>query len=253
MNLVSDEQGIETSEADAMRQPFGKEISEYVERIRRNLLIIGFITVAYKLSGAQFSDQSIIFGISFTGVKPQSLEIGLLVLLIYLLVHFIWAGWEEYDKWRIRFTTLFDLRPVGTTFDAQLNEKKVKVHHHTLYNWWLYEFKFVQEKLDWFASTKQRLKELEETIKKCSKHGTESNAHDIAGKLHTLEIKLDNSSFPYEPFLIDRNKLDGPLKKFDECFWRQQKSWYWRWVVIEAGLPIIVAFIGIGLLVRGMF
>jgi len=89
-----------------LTKPVFVSFSEETLRVRRNLLSVAFIVLFYKLSRLEISNE----GFSFLGIKfanepsKEFLDITLLCLLIYHLIHFVWQSIDAWNECKLRFT-----------------------------------------------------------------------------------------------------------------------------------------------------
>jgi hypothetical protein len=73
-----------------------EEFNENTLRVRRNLLIFSVIALFYKLSGATLTDKSSFLGLEFEHTDPEMIDLFLLCIVGYHLVHFIWLAHEDF-------------------------------------------------------------------------------------------------------------------------------------------------------------
>lgn len=65
------------------------DLNDNAHRVRRNLLILSFIAIFYKLSGALIGDHGVSFyGINFDHVDESFISISIFLVVFYHLFHF---------------------------------------------------------------------------------------------------------------------------------------------------------------------
>ncbi|MFM8186079.1 MAG: hypothetical protein ACKN9I_04045, partial [Alphaproteobacteria bacterium] len=69
-----------------------ENFDENTHRVRRNLLIFSVIALFYKLSGATLTDKSSFFDLEFKDVDIVWVDLFLLWIVIYHLIHFLWLA-----------------------------------------------------------------------------------------------------------------------------------------------------------------
>ncbi len=86
-------------------------LNSYILALKRNLILLSFVIITYKLSGAKVNTQNgiILLGIPFDNFSPCFVDKALLGYLIYSFLHYIIDGYEAFMTWRIRLTGLFNL------------------------------------------------------------------------------------------------------------------------------------------------
>lgn len=225
---------------ETMINPFPDEMPETLGRIRRNLLIFGFICVSYKASGAKLGSSGSLFGLNYESLEPTALELGLLILVIYHLIHFVWTGWEELSKWRLRLTGLQDIKREWEPEDSY----PIWDNQYTLYSWWSIEAKLMKQKYSWFQEVQQTFEECKNELENLILNPQPKNFDYVATKLGTLEGAMGHQFESKAPQEIDRNYIDKRLKRFDNWFWSCQWSYIARWIGLEFLLPILLALTG---------
>jgi len=82
-------------EAQAEKNSTFEEFNENTLRVRRNLLIFSVIALFYKLSGATLTGKSSFLGLEFEHIDPEMIDLFLLWIVGYHLIHFIWLASEH--------------------------------------------------------------------------------------------------------------------------------------------------------------
>ncbi|MCV5225048.1 hypothetical protein OFC57_39700, partial [Escherichia coli] len=60
------------------------------KKIRQNLMVTSFIALFMTLGGVSIDPSSTFFGLKVNGLNDALLYKGLLILILYFLVHFVW-------------------------------------------------------------------------------------------------------------------------------------------------------------------
>lgn len=88
-----------------MQEPMPIAVTDYEERIRRNLLIASAISVCFtyfKLIPAK--DSTLLGGFKFENLTPDTIYFLLLLFVLYEFVHYLWLVANKLMYWRIRLT-----------------------------------------------------------------------------------------------------------------------------------------------------
>lgn len=231
---------------ELIENPFIEDFPEYIERIRRNLLIFGFIATAYTLSGVIILDSGNIGGVGFKNLTPMVINIILLILTTYHLSHFVWSAGNHLAKWRLKLSGL-NGRVTLSEFPA--GKKTTDLKETTLYTWWLKQAEIINGQLEWFRGAKADFESLEKVIYDQSKITEPHQSEYLSKKISDIDRRMTHLiTHPVLPAKIDENEIDQRLKRFDKWFWGYQRSAIWRWILVEAGLPIALGLFGFVLL-----
>jgi len=97
----------ENEKIKAVQKVLGEPVfiyfSDEINRIRRNLLVISSIALAYKYSGTKVTE-FMLFGVKFEHLSPSFVDTCLFFLLLYTFIHFFWQSVDAVQEWRIRIT-----------------------------------------------------------------------------------------------------------------------------------------------------
>lgn len=235
-----------TEKQRIMREPFMEEFPDHLQKLRRNLLVMGSASIVYKISEATLTANGSLLGVSYENLKSQALEWVLIAVLVYLLIHFGWAAVEHFHKWQLRHTGIEDQKIDYNGGDTPYPED---ISQYTLYNWWLEENTHIQARISKFKQVDEELRKILEILKDQTNEGpsgfTQSTIHEIDAIKEKIEAWLKESD---QRFLSAQSELVETLKRFDTKFWRYQKSRVLRFFIIEYGLPVVSGIVGIAML-----
>ena len=240
-------------------EPFAMEYQEDVLKTRRNLLIASGLGLLVWWGDIKINPQE---NFSFLGIPLQAQEhhsglaIGLLVTILYLIIHFFWNSMNAIQEYRLRRTgTRTEYQTIGrlsaTGIDGPIHPRQ-----STLYNWWLEEakkFNDIPEKLlQQQAAYNQAIEKLEKLCQQYDDPNSQNlrNASQAAGGAkkasEDLKTSIENA---YQVFSSER--IPVSLKRFDEAFNRHALSQNARWLCIEFGFPVLLGVSGcIGMIVK---
>lgn len=191
--------------------------------VRAQLFFVSAISIAYMLMGLKISADSAILGFKFTNLNAGHIEAVLLVLLIYLIIHFVWLSWDALMEWRLRITgTRTAFVTTGTMADKN-GDYPANPRQSTLYNFYVTEMQ-------------NKLIDLHDAIEGATKN-LENNDKDA------IKTRLDEVKG-----LIDSPRVSVSLHRFDNWFKYFLISQNLRWIFIEFLFPVGLAFWAVGLL-----
>ena len=88
-------------EAPVEKNSTFEEFNENTLRVRRNLLIFSVIALFYKLSGATLTGKSSFLGLEFEHIDPEMIDLFLLWIVDYHLIHFLWLVFEHNEHYNL--------------------------------------------------------------------------------------------------------------------------------------------------------
>ncbi|WP_143047814.1 hypothetical protein [Variovorax sp. YR266] len=89
---------------EVLSKPVVLETTDYVAKIRQNLMIASTVTIAILFFGVHAAESQSFIGLTLEKLSTQKLKIGLLAINGYILVHFLWLMFDAFQSWRIRLT-----------------------------------------------------------------------------------------------------------------------------------------------------
>jgi|TARA_R110002072_G_scaffold227286_1_gene384147 hypothetical protein len=227
--------------------------TEDVLKMRRNMLVFSFIASEIVLSGATLDDTIAPLGISLENVSTENVYIGILCLLAYHVVHFIWNSLDTLQQWRIRLTGTWFSSPDDNWRMQGYEDTPSDMRRSSLYFWW-------SQTRDKFPDIKNAVESIRDETDKIKSHQiTSSSNSDSTSELKTALPGLRNNIRSIESKLSDiHGKISSPrlepaLKNFDRWFWRFQKSQSLRWIILEFGGPAVFGLFSCGLLLWAIF
>ncbi|GHZ08329.1 hypothetical protein [Vibrio cholerae] len=243
MNRKLDSKKIEAIEK-LMGDPTPLEVTDYEEKIRRNLLFASMIVFGLTYLKLIPNSDSKFFGLSFDNLTPESIYIVLIVIVSYELVHYIWLVVNKISYWKIRLT---GTTPGVTRGNAGMrfgNEFDPYDHagnqeNSNFYVWMLEQKNTVNPLLNNYSETWAKLEKLAfETESLESSHSQEllNKLNEISSVQTRLEKHLTNI------------RMDASMQRFDSSFAMMIRSQSLRWIILDFILPIVSGLAAIGFL-----
>jgi hypothetical protein len=85
-------------------EPAFAEFSDNAWKIRTNLILASVISIAVVFGDLHIEPDSQILGLKFKGLTDAVLTNGLIAVVSYLLLHFVWTAIDALLEWRLRVT-----------------------------------------------------------------------------------------------------------------------------------------------------
>lgn len=130
-----DEERIKAVEKN-LKEPVALQFSDQVWKIRANLIVASAIALVVGVANLQISPESSFLGIRFSGLNDILIRTNLGAIVLYLLVHFLWTGWDSFLEWRLRVTGTRSAFQTGSMWSPEHVDHPVDPRQSTLYNWW---------------------------------------------------------------------------------------------------------------------
>ena len=198
-----------------------EEFNENTLRVRRNLLIFSVIALFYKLSGATLTGKSSFLGLEFEHTDPEMIDLFLLCIVGYHLIHFMRLAYENFVHYNVRFWTAIKSKELLE--EKYINDKIVKP-------------KMIGSRRILRASIK---KNLEKTRKKIKEFKSRIKNSEIKNsEIIELEEELEIvSEMNKNNQLKIEEMFESFIKEAEEEFIKINK---WRYFLIETSFPLLI-------------
>lgn len=235
--------------------PFAAAMSDATEKIRRNLLVVSVITIAIVILGVRVAQANTLLGISFEGLTADALKKGLLAINTYMLVHFLWCMFDELQEWRLRVSGTRSAYITGATFGSEHADYPVEPRQSTLHNWW-------RSAAARFARTDEAIQRLDGAVERLIateevKRNTGQVPPDSVAAVLLRQIKSDIATLLNEATqtkaVLSSQRVNVSLERFDKTYELFLRSQNLRWLVVEAGFPVLFGIASLGILVRDLY
>lgn len=236
-----------------MKTPKNIEMTDYEERIRRNLLLTSFVALIFTLLGLQIDPTSrFLGGLTFSNIKPEMIHAILLCIVCYEFVHYVWNIRNTLMHWRIRLTGINHIEVRGDSGGSMGMENEQqdylgKDEDSNLYTWM---FETRRERIAVFNLIKDNSEKLKDAI--------EGVNFDVASaavnKLNEIDQKLNslNQSVDRITNSIENVRVDASLLRFDQWFKLLISSQNRKWLIMDLILPILLGSLAITTLVNSL-
>lgn len=232
-------------------EPVAPELSENVWRVRKNLVIISAIAIAAVLADLRIDDGSSLLGLKLSGLSDAVLRTGLLCVLAYLSIHFLWAAFDSFLEWRLRITGTRLSFITTARFASEDGDYPNDPRQSTLYTWWLNDAKRIGNLSARLPDLERLLQNLDQDLRARYTNGTDAmNIVNACRPIHDARdvmVKLQQSIDEVQK-AISASRVPVSLKRFDGWFELFLRSQNLRWLVIDILVPALLAGFAILLL-----
>lgn len=238
--------------AKVLGEPAFAELPENAWKIRTNLILAAVVSIVIVFGDLHIEPDSQILGLKFKGLSDTILTNGLIAVVAYLLLHFVWASLDAMLEWRIRVT--------GTRVAFQTTARLASEHgdypndprQSTLYNWWKDEARKVgnlrvhMQELEsrlskWEAELQAKLTEGADAVNIRNAVMSIASSREDIGKL-SRDVKAAAET-------IESSRIPTSLKRFDSWYELFLRSQNLRWLIIDFFAPVLAGSYALLLLV----
>ncbi|MCH7501112.1 MAG: hypothetical protein IH886_14100 [Nitrospinae bacterium] len=232
-------------------EPIFIEFSDYIRKIRTNLLIVSFLSLGIQFFGIEIDPHSTLFGLKFKGFNNDVMIQGLLIINIYVFIHFAACSIDSFKEWMVRITGTKVAHVTAGKMVSEEGDYPSDPRQSTLYNWWKGQAGRIGNFKENLDSIEERLDEIATEIQNngegnISQQNLNNVTHPISNiknTLHDLQnrIKVTNETF-------ESTRIPVSLERFDQCYKSLLKTQNLRWLVIEFLFPLLVGSMAIVML-----
>lgn len=234
-----------------MKEPYSLQLSQYEEKMRRNLLAYSVAAIAACLLGAAPSKSPVLLGlIELKQFNGDIILYSLSALVLYELVNYGSSIFNSFSYWRVRLTgTRLDVdrgSPSSMAGDDEEADYSGDERNSTIYTW-MFErapsFHAVINNIEGYGLALQKAcARLDET------DGFIVNSSDVNGNKNALIQSIDK-------FIEYNNsvRINESIKRFDNWFNMMIRSQSIRWLVLDCIFPILLAFIALVAISQSLF
>ena len=219
-----------TDKNDALKlinEPVFVGFDEQANKVRVQLFFWSIVSLILMWFHLEIDKHSSFLGLKFVGLTNEIILYVLLILLIYLLFHFLWLSMDAFIEWKHRKSGYRELFVNVKTFE-DLNIDSPKARQSSLAFYWNYKV------LD-------SITRYEKEVSKCLSKPIENlNSRDIENVKDSIDELKE---------LLSGELLSEPLKQFDKSFKFFSLSQNSRWFWLEFSLPVMLSVISIGSLI----
>ncbi|QYY30320.1 hypothetical protein K2O51_23405 [Cupriavidus pinatubonensis] len=228
-------------------KPVAAQLVDEALKVRRNLLIASLVSFFSVLGNIQVDPASTVLGFKFTGLTPTMINVGLLSVTLYLLLHFGWYVWDSFVEWRLRLTGTRVAYLTGASFGSEHADYPADPKQSTLHNWWLQQSRGLQGIADMLVSVQKSMNDLAETVSADRASDAISGSTTLIQRIHSFSADLEaiHTSVKRVESIVQSDRIPVSLGRFDSWFRHFLKSQNMRWLFIDAGVPFLLGIFSV--------
>ncbi|MFQ2467543.1 hypothetical protein ACK312_04480 [Aeromonas caviae] len=220
-------------------EPYPLQLSEYEERVRRNLLAYSVVSIAATFLGATSVEKPVLFGmIELPRFSSGLIYYGLSLLIFYELVNYGAMLWNSFSYWRIRLTgsRLNPSRSSGETFSSgneSVEDVSGEERNSTIYTWLFEQELKVSVILRSIKDSSDQLSEIQHDFKE---------RKEVPGGVESLEscVKALESYTGKLECVILSARVHESFLRYDKWFHYMLKTQSLRWLLLDCAIPILL-------------
>ncbi len=222
-------------------EPFAMEFSNYVRKLRSNLIITSVIFISLLLGWFEITAESIFLGLKPIDSTNQHFLKLIFFLNAYMFLHFLWCAIDYFQEWWLRLT--------GTRVAYVTTGKSAYVggdypddpRQSTLYNWWRNEARLIASLQKPLEEIDEKLINWEVKVKKSLK-GKDPNVIHACMSINQVSTDVNKlmNSIKKSSESLESHRIPASLKRFDSHFQFYLRSQNLRWLIMELGFPLIL-------------
>lgn len=222
-------------------EPISPELNENMAKMRKNLIFVSVIAILLVLANLRIDPSSTFLGLKFSGLTDCVIRKCLLLITIYLGIHFLWTAWDGFMAWRLRITgTKLSFITAGT-FPEEHGDYPNDPRQSTLYHWWLSEAKQIGNRGAKLSKLEGLLQNLDSYLRTKRNSGVDATHIDNACRLigeAKKEITALNQLIELTQKTLTASRIPVSLKRFDKWFQMFLNSQSYRWLVMDILVPL---------------
>jgi hypothetical protein len=247
----------QASVSKVMKEPILVEFTDSVKKLKKNIMVFSFISLFITVGGIKISPESTFFGLKFSGLNNELIFKGLLLLLVYMLIHFLWCSYESLQEWEVKTTgtkkAFIPSGPYDAIDDAISHNYPSDPRNSTLYYWWSTQASKIANIKNDIESANKKVEELEEIVHSLREGGSELSRNTVNISTHVDPVKIAwiemGASIKVIEQALNSEQVLTSMRTFDRRYKFFLKTQNIRWLLIDFIAPITLAVLAIGKMV----
>lgn len=236
----------------AIGEPAFAELPENAWKIRTNLILASVISIVIVFGELHIEPDSQILGLKFKGLSDTILTNGLIAIVAYLLLHFLWASLDALLEWRIRVTGTRVAFVTTARLASEHGDYPNDPRQSSLYNWWKDEARKIGNLSTHMQDIESKLNKWEAELR--AKFTEGADAMNITNAVMSIsgtreEIVRFSREVKAAAEAIEAARIPTSLKRFDSWYGLFLRSQNLRWLIIDFLAPVLAGSYALLLLV----
>jgi hypothetical protein len=242
---------------DVLGRPVLEDFTEETRLVRRNLLFVASIALAYELGHLSIGSEINLIGISIKDIPPSWFERCLFLLVSYQFIHFFWNSSTHLQYTRVRLTGTRLAYVTTGKFGSDLGDYPDDPRHSSLYRWWQERgrrFFGIRDDFSKIVTSSSQISQLiEQTM---GRYQASSDGRIIleisevrsvlTGFRHTLSDFEKKADALLES--LGSKRMEESLRRFDRWFFMYQWNQILKWTMLDWFFPLALGIWAIALL-----
>ena len=230
-----------------MKEPSPLEVTDYEEKIRRNLVLSSSAAIVFTSLGLQLSPRSrFLGGIQFNNITSELVYMNLLAVVIYESIHYFWLVKNSFQLWRVRLTGTKHEEHRGSSgmIAGMGNDPKDNRGKQENSNFYIWMLENQRQFLSGVENNKNQWEQIEDWVKGLDDQSTPgTTASVISDRFNNLVNVIDN-----QQKTIENIRVSASMHRFDNWYHSLVRSQSWRWVILDVLIPVVLSVSAIGLI-----
>ncbi|TMN33664.1 hypothetical protein [Pseudoalteromonas sp. S2755] len=234
-----------------LSEPVLVAFPENAKKVRSHLMILCFVSLFLTLGGVGIDPSSTFFGLKFKNLDDELIFYGLVVLLVYQLIQFVWYSYDALQEWELRTTgTKGAFSPVNNrNFEESVHpDFPSDARNSTLYYWWKTQTQYIGNLEPLFNDAKEKMDEFEKRVHEATDRGNLSrDTQNISTHVKPLKKSWAevSSSLKAIEETLGSDQIPVSLGIFERRFKFFLVSQNLRWILVEYATPIALASVSL--------
>ena len=235
----------------ALGEPLMPEFTDYMRRSRTLLIIVSLISISVVIGGLAIDPSSSVLGVKFQGLSDELIRKGLLIANAYLLVHFLWGGFDSWLEWGARLTGTRVAFVTTGTFASEHGDYPSDPRQSTLYNWWKDSASRISSLTEPLEAMEQKLAEWEKRVEEAVLKN-DPNLMTVVQSFRDIQTNINDVKMKIESVekILTATRIPASLERFDSRFKLMLRSQNTRWLLLELAFPVLLGCWAVWLLIN---
>lgn len=227
-----------------MKEPSPLEVTDYEEKIRRNLILSSSLAIVFTVLGLQLSPSSrFLGGIQFDNITSELVYFILLAVIVYESVHYFWLVRNKFKLWCVRLTgtgNIEGVRPQEGSFSEGIRQEidYGGLSENSNFYTWMFE---LEKPIQSISNTwQEQWRSLDSRLFTDSENSSQYYSEQMKklNEIYTATEQLTNA--------LENARINASMVAFDNCYDSLVRSQSWRWVILDVLLPALLSISAIG-------